>query len=86
MLVAVFFIVAFLLVAFGGLMAAVDAAISVQSRADIADLAEGSRSKRSLLAIAADYVLLWMQHRLTPKGIRAKRLRTRRAIEGPTPA
>ncbi|WP_345764468.1 hemolysin family protein [Diaminobutyricibacter sp. McL0608] len=54
MLVAVFFIVAFLLVAFGGLMAAVDAAISVQSRADIADLAEGSRSKRSLLAIAAD--------------------------------
>ncbi len=54
MLVAVFFIVAFLLVAFGGLMAAVDAAISVQSRADITELAEGSRSKRSLLAIAAD--------------------------------
>lgn len=54
MLVAVFFIVAFLLVAFGGLMAAVDAALSVQSRADIAEMAEGSRSKRSLLAIAAD--------------------------------
>ncbi|NEN06484.1 HlyC/CorC family transporter [Diaminobutyricibacter tongyongensis] len=54
MLVAVFFIVAFLLVAFGGLMAAVDAAITVLSRADIADLAEGSRARRSLLAIAAD--------------------------------
>ncbi|MFF1574289.1 hemolysin family protein [Leifsonia sp. NPDC058292] len=54
MLVTVFFVVAFLLVAFGGLMAAVDSAISVQSRADIADLAETSRSRKSLLAIAAD--------------------------------
>ncbi|HEV7184305.1 MAG: hemolysin family protein [Actinomycetales bacterium] len=54
MLVAVFFVIAFVLVAFGGLMAAVDAAISVQSRADIAELAESSRSRRSLLAIAAD--------------------------------
>jgi CBS domain containing-hemolysin-like protein len=54
MLVAVFFVVAFLLVAFGGLMAAVDSAISVQSRADLADLAETSRSRKSLLAIAAD--------------------------------
>ncbi|MDQ1582948.1 MAG: magnesium and cobalt exporter, family [Microbacteriaceae bacterium] len=54
MLVAVFFIVAVGLVAFGGLMAAVDAAISVQSRADIADLAEKSRAKRSLRALAAD--------------------------------
>jgi CBS domain containing-hemolysin-like protein len=54
MLVAVFFIVSVVLVAFGGLMAAVDAAISVQSRADIADLAEKSRAKRSLRAIAAD--------------------------------
>jgi CBS domain containing-hemolysin-like protein len=35
-------------------MAAVDAAISVQSRADIADLAEKSRAKRSLRALAAD--------------------------------
>jgi CBS domain containing-hemolysin-like protein len=54
MLVAVFFIVSVGLVAFGGLMAAVDAAISVQSRADIADLAEKSRAKRSLRALAAD--------------------------------
>ncbi|MDQ1609640.1 MAG: magnesium and cobalt exporter, family [Microbacteriaceae bacterium] len=54
MLVAVFLIVSVGLVAFGGLMAAVDAAISVQSRADIADLAEKSRAKRSLRALAAD--------------------------------
>jgi CBS domain containing-hemolysin-like protein len=54
MLVTFFFVFAFLLVAFGGLMAAVDSAISVQSRADIAELAETSRAKKSLLAIAAD--------------------------------
>ncbi len=54
MLQALFFVVAFLLVAFGGLMAAVDAALSVQSRGDIADLAETSRAKKSLRAIAAD--------------------------------
>jgi len=54
MLIAVSLIVALALVAFGGLMAAVDAAIGVQSRGDIAELAETSRSKRSLLAIAAD--------------------------------
>ena len=47
MLATLFFIVAFLLVAFGGLMAAVDAALSVQSRADIAELAETSRSRSS---------------------------------------
>jgi osmoprotectant transport system permease protein len=36
----------------------------------------------SLLAIAADYLLLWLQHRLTPVGIRTTRLRTaRRSIE-----
>ena len=41
----------------------------------------------SLLAIAADYSLLWAQHRLTPKGIRAAtRLRVRRLSEGATPA
>jgi CBS domain containing-hemolysin-like protein len=45
---------AFVLVAFGGLMAAVDAAIGVTSRADVADLASGSRARRSLLAIADD--------------------------------
>ncbi|WP_223690421.1 hemolysin family protein [Leifsonia poae] len=54
MLATLFFIVAFLLVAFGGLMAAVDAAISVQSRSDIAELAETSRAQSSLRAIAAD--------------------------------
>ncbi|HEY3563697.1 MAG TPA: ABC transporter permease, partial [Casimicrobiaceae bacterium] len=32
----------------------------------------------SLLAIAADYLLLWVQHRLTPVGIRP--VRTRRAF------
>ncbi|TFC93453.1 HlyC/CorC family transporter [Cryobacterium sinapicolor] len=45
---------AILLVAFGGLMAAVDAAVTSQSRADIHDLAEKSRARRSLTAIAAD--------------------------------
>jgi len=52
--IALFFVFAVLLVAFGGLMAAVDAAISVQSRADIAELAQTSRFRRSLEAIAAD--------------------------------
>ncbi len=54
MLPALFFVVAFLLVAFGGLMAAVDSALGVQSRGDIADLAETSRSKKALLAISED--------------------------------
>jgi magnesium and cobalt exporter, CNNM family len=54
MLIAVFLIVAIVLVAFGGLMAAVDAAISVQSRGDLIEMAEGARARRSLLAIAAD--------------------------------
>lgn len=54
MLIAVFLIVAIVLVAFGGLMAAVDAAISVQSRGDLIELAEDARARRSLLAIAAD--------------------------------
>ncbi|HSP75281.1 MAG TPA: hemolysin family protein [Cryobacterium sp.] len=49
-----FLTAAVLLVAFGGLMAAVDSAITIQSRADIADLAEKSRARRSLTAIAAD--------------------------------
>ena len=46
--------IALLLVAFGGLMAAVDAAISVTSRAMLAELAETSRKPASLLAIAED--------------------------------
>jgi CBS domain containing-hemolysin-like protein len=53
-LVAVFLVVALALVAFGGLMAAVDAAISVQSRGDITELAEDARARASLLAIASD--------------------------------
>jgi CBS domain containing-hemolysin-like protein len=45
---------ALMLVAFGGLMAAVDAAVTAQSRNDIAELGRTSRAKRSLAAIAAD--------------------------------
>jgi len=32
--------------------------------------ADHRRTGRKLLAIAADYILLWVQHRLTPKGLR----------------
>jgi CBS domain containing-hemolysin-like protein len=49
-----FISVAVFAVAFGGLLAAVDAAISVLSRNDLAELATNHRAKRSLLAIAAD--------------------------------
>jgi CBS domain containing-hemolysin-like protein len=49
-----FLAAAFVLVAFGGLMAAVDAAIGVTSRADIVDLAMEARARRSLLLIAED--------------------------------
>jgi CBS domain containing-hemolysin-like protein len=49
-----FILLAFVLVAFGGLMAAVDAAITSQSRADIEELAVGARARVSLLAIASD--------------------------------
>ena len=45
---------AVLLVSFGGLMASVDAAIGVKSRADIAELASTSRNSTSLRAIADD--------------------------------
>jgi CBS domain containing-hemolysin-like protein len=54
MIVGWFLTAAIFLVAFGGLMAAVDSAITAQSRADIAELAVTSRAKRSLRAIAAD--------------------------------
>ena len=50
----VFLIAAVLLVAFGGLMAAVDSALFTLSRSDIQDLAPGSRSARALEALAAD--------------------------------
>ena len=53
-MLGVFVAVAVLLVAFGGLLAAADAALSTLSRIDIADLAAHSRAKKSLLAIAAD--------------------------------
>ena len=59
-MVVLSFVIAALLVAFGGLMAAVDAAISVQSRADIGELAQGAgsgkpaRFRASLEAIAED--------------------------------
>ena len=53
-MIGVFIAVAVLLVAFGGLLAAADAALGVLSRTDLIDLASGSRVKRSLLAIAAD--------------------------------
>lgn len=54
MIVGWFIAAAIVLVAFGGLIAAVDSAISVQSRADIIDLAEKFRAKRSLRSIAND--------------------------------
>ncbi|MEO6826274.1 MAG: hemolysin family protein [Microbacteriaceae bacterium] len=54
MMVAVFFGIALVLVSFGGLMAAADAAISALSIADISALAEGARARRSLHFIAGD--------------------------------
>ncbi|HEY8319132.1 MAG TPA: hemolysin family protein [Amnibacterium sp.] len=49
-----FLIVAVVLVAFGGLLAACDAAMATLSRAETQELALRSRFRRSLLAIAAD--------------------------------
>lgn len=53
-MLVLFISVAVVAVAIGGLLAAVDAAISVLSRNDLAELATNHRAKRSLLAIAAD--------------------------------
>ncbi len=53
-MLGLFIAVAVLAVAFGGLLAAVDAALSVLSRTDLIDLAAHHRAKRSLLAIAGD--------------------------------
>lgn len=54
-MIGVFIAVAVLLVAFGGLLAAVDAALGVLSRNDLVDLASDSpRSRTALLSIAAD--------------------------------
>ena len=54
MLIAIFVSVAAILVVFGGLLAAADAALGVLSRTDLSDLAAQSRARRSLLAIAGD--------------------------------
>ena len=53
-MVGIFISVAVLLVVFGGLLAAADAALGVLRRTDLAEIAAHSRSRRSLLAIAAD--------------------------------
>lgn len=50
----VFAVAAVLLVAFAGLLAAIDAALGVLSRIDLVDLAVDHRAGRSLRAIAAD--------------------------------
>ncbi|KQR93047.1 MAG: HlyC/CorC family transporter [Microbacterium ginsengisoli] len=54
MTVALLLVAAVLLVAFGGLMAAIDAALSVTSTQDLDELAEGARSSAALHRIAAD--------------------------------
>ncbi len=54
MLIVVFFSVAALLVALGGLLAAAEAALSVLSRLDIVELAARGRSSKSILAISKD--------------------------------
>ena len=53
-MIAIFVLAAVVLVVFGGLLAASDAALTVLSRTDLVDLAAHSRSRRSLLAIASD--------------------------------
>ncbi|QNO36653.1 HlyC/CorC family transporter [Protaetiibacter sp. SSC-01] len=53
-MLGLFIAVALVAVAFGGLLAAVDAALGVLSRADIAELATQHRAKRSLIAISED--------------------------------
>lgn len=54
MLIGIFVSIAAVLVVFGGLLAAADAALGTLSRSDLIDLAATSRAKRSLLAIAKD--------------------------------
>ena len=53
-MIAVFVSVAILLVAFGGWLAAADAALTVLSRADLQDMASAARARKSLQAIASD--------------------------------
>lgn len=52
--IPLFVSVAVLLVTLGGLLAAVDSALTVLSRADLLELAAHSRARKSLIAIAAD--------------------------------
>ena len=54
MTAALLLIAAALLLAFGALMVAIDAALSVTSRADLAELGAGDRNAESLRKIAAD--------------------------------
>ncbi len=54
MTAALLLVAAVLLVALGGLMAAIDAALGVTSRADVAELSLGGRNSGSLTRIAAD--------------------------------
>jgi CBS domain containing-hemolysin-like protein len=54
MIIGIFVTVAVILIAFGGLLAAADAALSVLSRTDLVELAVHSRSRKSLLAISRD--------------------------------
>lgn len=54
MMIPVFVSVAVLLVAFGGLLAATDAALSVLSRADLLELSSRAYAKKSMVAIAED--------------------------------
>ncbi len=54
-MIALLVSIAVVLVVFGGLLAASDAALQVTSRTDLVDLAAHSRSQRSLLAIAEDF-------------------------------
>jgi CBS domain containing-hemolysin-like protein len=53
-MIGLFVALAVLLVGFGGLLAAADAALGTLGRADLIELAARSRAKRSLLALAAD--------------------------------
>lgn len=53
-MIAIFVSIAVVCVALGGLMSAVDAALSVLSRVDILQLAKGSRAAKSLTAVASD--------------------------------
>ena len=53
-MIAIFVSVAVLLVLFGGVLAAADAALGVLSRTDLVDMASSSRSRSALLAISDD--------------------------------